>query len=291
MGTVRRAAFEHSRSSILHWRIAAESLRSSIMSRTILLIHWNDDEAKKRVRSLDDAGFKVEGLLPKGGSADLRKLSASPPSLFLIDLSRLPSHGRAVAVALRGQKATRHVPIIFVDGAPEKVEATRALLPDATHTTWRHVRTALRRQNGKRIEEPVVPTIMAGYSGTPLPKKLGIKPGSTVSLMNGPQGFEQTLGALPEGATVARRVRKSVDLVLLFATTKSTMLTSLARAIRVMKEGGSVWIIWPKKASGVRSDLSDNVVRETGLVHGLVDFKVCAIDATWSGLRFARRRK
>lgn len=261
------------------------------MSEAILLIHWNDREAKERVQRLQDAGFKVEWLLPKGGSEDLRKLSVSPPSLFLIDLGRLPSHGRAVAVALRGQKATRHVPIVFVSGAQEKVEATRALLPDATYTTWGRVKSALRRQVCKRIEKPVVPATMAGYSGTPLPRKLGIKPGSTVSLINAPREFEQTLGSLPEGATIFRRARKSVDLVLLFATTKSTMLTSLTKAIRVMKEGGSVWIAWPKKSSGVKSDLSDAVVRETGMAQGLVDFKVCAIDATWSGLRFARRRK
>lgn len=266
------------------------TLRSSIMAATILLIHWNDGEAKERVRWLDDAGFKVEWLLPKGGSADLRKMSASPPSLFLIDLGRLPSHGRAMAVALRGQKTTRHVPIVFVDGAPEKVEATRALLPDAAYTTWGRVKSALRRQIGRRIESPVVPGTMAGYSGTPLPKKLGIKPGATVSLINAPRKFEQTLGSLPEDAPITRNPRKPADLVLLFATAMATLLPSLPRAMRVMKDGGSVWIIWPKKASGVQSDLSDNVVRETGLAHGLVDFKVCAIDATWSGLRFARRR-
>ena len=261
------------------------------MSAAILLIHWNDGEAEERVRRLQDVGFEARRLLPKGGSADLRKLSASPPSLFLIDLSRLPSHGRAVAVALRGQKSTRHVPIVFVDGAAEKVNATRALLPDATYTTWGRIKAVLRRQIGKVIENPVVPGTMAGYSETPLPKKLGIKQGSTVLLMHAPEGFEKTLGALPEDATITRNARKPTDLVLLFATAKGALLRSLPRAMRVMKDGGSVWIIWPKKTSGVKSDLSEPVVRETGMAHGLVDFKVCAVDNTWSGLRFARRRK
>ncbi|MGE0786289.1 MAG: DUF3052 family protein [Sandaracinaceae bacterium] len=130
---------------------------------------------------------------------------------------------------------------------------------------------------------------MAGYSGTPLIKKLGIKPGAKVALDGAPKGF--TLDALPEGATLSRSLRGKtpLDVVLLFATTERDLGARVSEAkARIAKTGG-VWVCWPKKASGMKTDLSDGVVREIGLGAGLVDNKVCAIDDTWSGLRFVWR--
>ena len=132
---------------------------------------------------------------------------------------------------------------------------------------------------------------MAGYSGTPLPKKLGIKPGSGVALLGAPPGFaETTLGALPEGATIREDSRSAFDVGLLFARSKADLARRFPAAARAMADPGALWILWPKKASGVVTDLGENAVRDFGLAAGLVDYKVAAIDATWSGLCFARRK-
>jgi hypothetical protein len=131
--------------------------------------------------------------------------------------------------------------------------------------------------------------VTAGYSGTPLPKKLGIKPGSRVLLSGAPAGFTETLGELPAGASVSASGRGSFDVVAWFCRTRAELERGLAAKIGAMGEG-MLWICWPKKASGVATDLSEGVVRETGLAAGIVDSKVCAVDATWSGLRFTHRR-
>jgi len=131
---------------------------------------------------------------------------------------------------------------------------------------------------------------VAGYSGTPLPKKLGIKEGSTVVLIGAPRGFETVLGELPAGARVVRRASSGADLTLWFPATRRELEREVRGLGLTATERGGLWIAWPKKASGVVTDLTEARVREAGLGGGLVDFKVCAIDATWSGLRFARRR-
>jgi hypothetical protein len=128
----------------------------------------------------------------------------------------------------------------------------------------------------------------AGYSGTPLPKKLGIKPGTTVLLVGAPRGWEPTLGELPEDVAVRRGAIAKADMILWFASSTKELRAGVKKAARSFV--GGLWIAWPKKASGVPTDLSEDVVRTTGLAAGLVDFKVCAIDATWSGLRFARAK-
>jgi Txe/YoeB family toxin of toxin-antitoxin system len=121
------------------------------------------------------------------GVASLRK---SPPHVFVIDLVRQPSQGRALAAALRQLKATRSVPLVSIEGALEKTDRVKADLPDATYTTWRGVRGAVRRASHPSPGPPVVPDPMAGYSGTPLPKKLGIKAHSVVALLGAPEDFE-----------------------------------------------------------------------------------------------------
>jgi hypothetical protein len=127
------------------------------------------------------------------------------------------------------------------------------------------------------------------YSGTPLPKKLGIKPGCAVALLGAPADFELTLGNLPDGVEIRRDQLEGCDLAIWFPECHAEL-----RA-RVLEIGagfgaGGLWVAWPKKASGIASDLSEPIVREAGLASGLVDYKICAIDATWSGLKFARRK-
>ena len=257
----------------------------------VLLVHWKPEEAAPHVAALREAGHEVQLLRP-GGLPELRALAASPPDAIVIDLGRLPSQGRAVATALRQQKATRAVPLVFVEGDPEKTARVKAQLPDASYTTWRGLTGALRKALATRPKaKVVVPGTMAGYSGTPLPKKLGIRPGSVVALLGAPGGFAQeTLGSLPEGAVVRGDTRSAFDVGLLFVRSKADLARRFPPAAKAMGERGALWIVWPKKPSGLQANLDGNAVRAFGLARGLVDYKIAAIDATWSGLCFARRK-
>ncbi|MGE5596423.1 MAG: DUF3052 domain-containing protein [Hyphomicrobiales bacterium] len=132
---------------------------------------------------------------------------------------------------------------------------------------------------------------MAGYSGTPLPKKLGIREGSRVLLVGAPDKFEAALGELPPGAEAGAGADAPADVLLFFTTERAALEERFAELARLIAANGGLWVAWPKKSSGVPTDLTENVVREIGLAAGLVDNKVCAIDATWSGLRFVYRVK
>ncbi len=129
----------------------------------------------------------------------------------------------------------------------------------------------------------------AGYSGTPLPKKLGIKEGHRVALIGAPKGFQ--LGSLPADVALKRDLRGSaaLDVVVFFAHGEKELRKRLPALVKRVATAGGLWIAWPKKSSGVATDLSDGTVRKLGLATGLVDNKVCAVDDTWSGLRFVRR--
>ena len=128
---------------------------------------------------------------------------------------------------------------------------------------------------------------MAGYSGTLLPRKLGIKPGHRVLLLSAPDGFE--LERLPDGVSVARRARGTADVILSFHTARSVLARRMPRLRELMVPAAGLWIAWPKRASKVETDLTEDVVRELALANALVDNKVAAIDETWSGLRLVIR--
>lgn len=129
----------------------------------------------------------------------------------------------------------------------------------------------------------------AGYSGTPLARKLGIRPGARVGLIGAPAGFDTVLGALPEGVAVRTRLRGRFDVIVAFASRRAVLVRRLEALKDTLEPDGGLWLAWPKRSSGVATDLTEADVRALGLGTGLVDNKVCAIDATWSGLRFVYR--
>jgi hypothetical protein len=137
----------------------------------------------------------------------------------------------------------------------------------------------------------LVITKMAGYSSTPLPKKLGIKEQSRITFVNAPEDFQTYLGALPEGAEIVKRLTKPLDIILLFVTTERALAKDFAKLAEKLATNGMLWVAWPKKSSGVATDLSFERVQRIGLDAGLVDVKICAIDETWSGLKFVFRLK
>src|SRR5262249_40948808 len=134
---------------------------------------------------------------------------------------------------------------------------------------------------------------MAGYSGTPLPKKLGLKPGFRIALAGAYREAQPTLDALelPEGARFETTLDGTFDCVLLFVESTKALRDGFAGAAETLVPEGMLWIAWPKKASGRKTDIDENIVRDIGLAEGLVDVKVCAIDDVWSGLKFVIRLK
>ena len=131
---------------------------------------------------------------------------------------------------------------------------------------------------------------MSGYSGTPLPRKLGIKDGHRVLLLGAPEGFAQhALGELPAGVRVATRATGSADVILAFHLRRAELAKRMPALRERMEPAAGLWIAWPKRASKVETDLTEDVVRELALANALVDNKVCAIDETWSGLRLVIR--
>jgi hypothetical protein len=264
--------------------VAARSSRSATAPRPlsrVVLIHFNPPNLEKRIARLTAGGHAVEALLPKGPD-DLKALRADPPDAFVVDLDRRPSEGRSIGVMLRRYASTRPVPLVFAGGEDSQVARVRNLLPDATFTSWERVRSAV--SNAKAPTKPVVPGAMGAYSQTALEPKLGVRDGTTIRLVHPPDGFEKALRR-------AQRVDDSADVVLLFVRDAGELERDFVDAKASIAPGGSLWICWPKRTSALASDLTQVAVRRYAMDRGLVDFKVAAIDGTWSGLRFARKKR
>jgi hypothetical protein len=129
------------------------------------------------------------------------------------------------------------------------------------------------------------------YASTPLSKKLGIKPGSRVALVSAPDGFDETLGELPERVEVRSRARGPLDVIVFFTTSARELARRFDPLVGALDPAGALWVAWPKKKSGEKTDLSEARIRDVALPRGLVDNKVCAIDRTWSGLRLVIRKE
>lgn len=244
--------------------------------------------ARQHIKELKTLGYCVrhEPISPDA----LRKLKEEPPMAVLIDLSRAPSLGRDAGIYIRHYRATRNVPIVFFDGEPAKVVQIKKHLPDAIYTSWRGIEHALKRAIARPPAAPAKPkSLLAGYSGTPLVKKLGIKPRSIIVLIDAPHDLLKGLGKLPPGVVIRRRVTQNNNMMICFVKSRKA-LEKRIKMIAALVEQGGLWIVWPKKMSRISSDLSQKYVREIGLSAGLVDYKVCAVDETWAGLKFARRK-
>lgn len=249
------------------------------------VVHWDAQDARDRCAALAALGHEPIYLAGVTGTPLMRALRASPAEAFLIDLSRLPSQGREVGMALRTSPATRHRPILFVGGEAAKVKALAALLPDAVYTTWGRVKTAVPKALRAAPAAPIVPRD-ALYTGRSVAQKLGIAAGERVVIVGAPPGFDRTLGALPAKVRLTAALDMKADRFVWFLRSASELRAALARLSAVTTQ--VVWLAWPKKAAALKTDLDGNLVRESGLGTGLVDFKVCSIDETWSGLAFKR---
>lgn len=255
----------------------------------VRLFHWKPAEAEALIEAIMQAGHVVE-YDAKHSSETSRSLRTSPPDAFVIDLTRLPSQGREVATYLRGLKATRSVPIVFVDGDADKVEGIRAVLPDASFTSRARLKTTLLSAVKNQPASPVVPTqMMERYAGRPATQKLGIKEGMRVSVIDPPRNFQSVIGPLPENATLVEDDIEGTAVTLWFVENPDTFRSRLRNMARRAGET-KLWTLWRKSQPGKLSVVNEQFLRESGLAVGLVDYKVCSVNDTWSGLAFAVKK-
>jgi hypothetical protein len=255
---------------------------------TIQVITSDKAKAKKLLDLLTQAGHGVNA-----GPMDenLRKrLITKPPHAIVINLDRAPATGRDLGLFFRVKKATRHCLLIYVDGKAEKVEAIQALLPDAVYTSSAELISDLSQALAHPPSEPIVPeSVFAGYQGRPLSSKIGFKPGMRVALINAPTNIVSKFDPLPKNLMIQTQLKGDPDLTLWFVQTEQALLKQLNGILAAIPDG-KLWVVWPKRASKITSDLSQTVVRKHGLDAGWVDFKICSLDDTWTGLCFTARK-
>jgi CheY-like chemotaxis protein len=255
----------------------------------VRVVHWRAAEAAPLVALLREAGYRVD--YEENPDYHLaQKIRAAPPVAVVIDLSRLPSHGGELAIFLRGSKATRHVPIVFVNGAPEKVEVVRQKLPDAVYTVDKRLLPDLRRAIREAPEAPVAPPqMMERYQARTAAQKLGIREGAKVAVFDPPRDYAKVIGALPAGAEFTEDDADGCAVALWFVRDAAGYQAALPDMRRIAGQS-KLWILWQKQSGGKQSGISSQTIREEAIAMGLVDYKVCSVNETWSALAFARKK-
>lgn len=229
-----------------------------------------------RARAIEAAGHEVRMDEIEPGL--FQKLAARLPDVIVIDLSRAPSTGRDIALAIRKRKAMRQVPFVFVEGDQKQL---KTLLPNETYGVWANIDRAIAKALVPR-HRPEAPSVFAGYAASPLPKKLGISPGDRVALVGEPEGFRATM---PEDVRWQSRPTKQCNAAIWFVRTAAELDSELEWIARA--GAPRLWIAWPK--GGKARGLTQAEVRKAGMGIGMVDYKICSIDARWSALLFTWR--
>jgi CheY-like chemotaxis protein len=252
----------------------------------ICLICWDKDRAEFLEKLLGGEGFRVTVVSESvsGRIAYFRDLNVEA---VVIDLSRMPSHGREIGAALSASKSTRHLPLIFLGGQPEKVERVRRELPEAVFAGWEDAAATIRSAMiAGPTQKAMRPAQRMEIGGRSLARKLGVKQAVPVVLWGDAEFLVELLGDFP---VVKRMQGKVAHLCLCVTRAASDVEAAFETVGAVYPEGTLMWIIHPKQSGKMHADFNQNDVRGIGLAHGWVDFKVCAVDADWSGLAFAKR--
>ncbi len=252
----------------------------------VRIIHWKPAEAGPLVEACRACGYEVEyDDVPFPALA--KTIRHNQPDALVIDLTRLPSHGREAAMAIRRTKYSRHIPIIFVDGEAEKVEKVRQQLPDATFTTRKQLCSRIKAACANPVREPIAPpSVLERYGARTKAQKLGVKPGSTVAVIDPPRDYEAVLGDLGEGVELAENPDAVHPVTLWFVRDPEAFLAALRR-MRAIADKTRLWLVRPK---GPKSQLNESFLRTAANEVGLVDYKICAINEHWTGMVFARRK-
>jgi hypothetical protein len=250
--------------------------------KIVRVFHQRHSEAEGLLRLLRKEGYRVL-FDSTPGTKTVREIKEDGTSIIVIDLSRVPSHGRDIGSWVRGSTGIRHIPLVFVGGDPVKVAAIRQEIPDANYTSYEELPAALRL--AKAPTKPVVPRqMMQSAPGRTNAQKLGIQEHSQVLVIDPPSDSERIIGAMPDGAVFVESPPASVTLW--FVHDAGEFEATLPRR-RVLASKSRLWIVWPK---GRRDGFNGDFVRARGLKVGLVDYKICSLNEKWSGMLFAVKR-
>jgi hypothetical protein len=252
--------------------------------RSVHIIHWRPAEAGPLMETVRKGGFAVSCC--EDARATAAALRASVPDIVAIDLSRLPGHGKEIAVWLRGRKATRHVRLVFVGGDPEKVAKLQQLLPDAAFTDLPHLISVLKAAPRQTTGPVTPPLMMQRYGNRTAAQKMGIGEGKTVAVMDAPRDYLTVLGEIPPGAEIVEDAGQVLDVTVWFVHEPDAFLAALPQ-MRTLAARTKLWVLWKK---GSKNGITQNFIRETATGAGLVDYKICSVDGHWSGIAFARRK-
>lgn len=251
----------------------------------VRLYHWKATEAGPLVAKLRAAGFEV--VHKPEARTSTRELKQSGVAAVVIDLSRMPSHGKYVGAWLRGSKSTRHIPLVFVGGEAEKVAAIKKQIPDAAYASVTGICTALKKAIRNPPSEPVVPRqMMESAPGRTAAQKMGIREGNMVRLIDPPADYLKVIGELPDGVVLEEDSRRACPITIWFVHDAREYEAAL-QSRRVLAARSRLWIVWQK---GRRDGLNGNFVRQAALAMGLVDYKICSLDGVWSGMVFTVKK-
>jgi len=248
----------------------------------ILVIHYDPAEAPSTCDRIRREGFEAL-VYPVRSTRAFHTIAANPPAAIVIDLMQRPSYGRLIGALLRERKSTRTIPLVFIAGEPEKTKRVRELLPDAFFTDILKIGPALRRAIEKAPANPVLPD----EARVPLYRKLKIAEDATVALLNAPAELELEL---PEGARTQKTVGGAA-VVLMFVQSEAALTRELPSIKKQMRKGRTFWIAWPKKAGSLAGRLTMPSIRAMCASVDLIDYKVCALDRTWSAMAVGVRKR
>lgn len=242
----------------------------------VAVVHYELPEAEALADRLRRDGVDAEPCRFLGSKV-IRHLRTDPPDVIVIDLMRMPSYGRAVGGMLRETKSTRAIPLVFLEGDPEKTARVRETLPDAVFAPLDRLAAATKRAVKTAPAHPVVPDRTVAIA-----RKLRIGEGEAVSLIGAPAGFEAHL----PGASIRRS--PGAGIVLLFVKSAAALGRELPKL--AARPPRALWILWPKRAARTAADLALPQIHDACGPLGLVAYKTCSVDETWSAAAVSRRR-
>ena len=251
--------------------------------KQIALLHWKPDEIAELARRIQ--GFRVAPVAPRPGES-LKDLERIEAEAVVICLDRMPSNGRAVGYHLRTRKATRHIPIIFVGGEPDKVQKARELLPDATFASWASVSKAVTKAIA---EASTTPTKAPIHVGNPLHIKLGLKPGMKIAVLGAPKPFDTIVRDLPEGIEMTEELDRDADVAYWFVRSLSELELGIHWFESRMPKA-KFWILWKRGASKIPDAVSYASLVEIAAGAGYAQYKIVRVDDVWSAAIFGYKR-
>jgi hypothetical protein len=254
------------------------------VKKRVGLVHWKAEEARPLIERLERAGYDVHYGDEKKPLrvSELKKLD---PWAAVVDLTRLPSQGKYWAAELR-ESSLRHLPILFVDGDAQRVERVRAAIPDAEYVSVDELVAALMKV--EPVAHPVQPErMMASTRSAAL--KMGVKASTRVGVYDAPRGYAKVIGELPSGAVLEESPAEIAPVSVWFVRDAEAYLAGL-RAMKKIAAKSKLWVVYPKQKKGATQGITQFTLREAAIEIGLVDYKICRVDETWTGMAFAVKK-